>query len=508
MKRSPFFFAFVAFLLSASPALADLATAAIGAGASAGVLAAAMVGLVVGAPVASAVAVGIGVGALAVGMLGLVTAGLDASFPLDSSNPSNGSALMNVRLVPNTGEQDTALNNQQQAFDNGGLDPAPGSSFVASNGKKGSTPLKAFEASLDAGSTLSCPDCSFGATDPSCVPSETVSCHYGGVAQKADGSLVSVGGYLKGDSCPTGTTLTNGTCDVPNNPASPVAVNSGGKLTVQPEAVAYDRNWRQNANGSWTNNDAQGNSTYISGDGKSMTVTKPDGTSAVVQYQSDGSMNASAIAHVPVFNSQGQPVTITSVETRAYNAQGQPSGMAVTQVSPTDSNGQTFDPNAYSLAPSAGGNGQTVAQQSSGMPSGSGASGGSSGGGTGTSGTGSCASGDCSTETTQKANNGLLQKISDALTGSGTASTDPTPRTGGDIQGLLDSAFSDLDSLRGWTLPQHQSQCPTGEFQFPFTDTFITFDPGCDFATQNIGLLSVSFIIFWNLAAVFIVLRA
>ncbi len=64
MKRSPLFFAVLAFFLTASPALADLTSAAVGAALTAGIAVATGIGLVVSATATPAVAMGVGVGTL------------------------------------------------------------------------------------------------------------------------------------------------------------------------------------------------------------------------------------------------------------------------------------------------------------------------------------------------------------------------------------------------------------------------------------------------------------
>jgi hypothetical protein len=298
--------------------------------------------------------------------------------------------------------------------------------------------------------------------------------------------------------CPAGSTLSGGNCLPSYDNTKPSAqVDSNNKFQPDPTNVPPGGRWMKIGDGSWQYSDTNGNWGSVSADGTKLTMNGDDVNgnpkSVLVTTYPDGSKNISTAASVPVTDTQGNPSFISSVVTTSVA----PSGKVVASTVQSDPN---LNPSNTSLAPGAGGNGQTVAQQSSTMPSGS-----PSGS---TTGTGSCASGDCATETTQQANKALLQQIHSDLTSTGTASGDPTPYSGSDIQKALNDAFGPLDDLRGWRIPPHQSVCPSGTFVFPYTGIEMTFDPGCDFASQNISLISFSFVIFWNLAAMFIVLRA
>lgn len=226
---------------------------------------------------------------------------------------------------------------------------------------------------------------------------------------------------------------------------------------------------------------------------KQQINSTPGGTSSsgiYVQRYSDASVVVTNSATVPVSTSSGTPTTVDAAVSTAFGTDGSKfPGSSSTMVAPTLGNG----------ANSGGGAGLNV----SGF-----------GGGTTTSvGTGSpgpaggCANGDCATESTQLANKGLLQGIKEFLTGSATTPTDPQGKTGADIGSALGVYNSPLSGVKGWQLPAHSSQCPSGSFTIPGSSHVFSFDGHCQFAAQNLPLLSSIFLVLWNLAALWIVLR-
>jgi|GEM_PF-5636555 len=101
--RGPLFYAVLAFLFASSPVWADaLQTVAIGAGITAGLAAAAMVGMVVAGPAAAAT-VGIGIAAGAIGMLGALGVGVGtdpATGKPSMSAPSSGTPGLPATIQP------------------------------------------------------------------------------------------------------------------------------------------------------------------------------------------------------------------------------------------------------------------------------------------------------------------------------------------------------------------------------------------------------------------------
>jgi hypothetical protein len=74
----------------------------------------------------------------------------------------------------------------------------------------------------------------------------------------------------------------------------------------------------------------------------------------------------------------------------------------------------------------------------------------------------------------------------------------------------LDNAmpgFGDtFDSLIGFSLPPHASECPTGSFEF--AGSVYVLDSHCQLILDQWGLLQSAMAVVWVLAALFIVLRA
>ena len=209
----------------------------------------------------------------------------------------------------------------------------------------------------------------------------------------------------------------------------------------------------------------------------------------------DKSKNLSTSTTLNVTTPQGVPEKVTVVSTQSYSPSNIPLGHPVIQSSSTSSN--TALSSDYSLAPNSGGNGQTLAQQGGITPAVTGSG----------SGSGGCTSGDCSTESTQLANKGLLQSILDALTG-GVSPDDPQAKSGADISDAISASYGGpLSGLKGWQLPAHVSQCPSGSFTIPGSSHVFSMDGHCAFANNNLPLLSSIFLVIWNLAALMIVIR-
>lgn len=254
--------------------------------------------------------------------------------------------------------------------------------------------------------------------------------------------------------------------------------------------------------------DGRGNSTGVA---ETATTVNPDnskkmvidivggtmGDKQVIDIAPTGERTVTVTKTVNVTNAQGVPDTLRTAVVTEYDSSGTKLAPSTFTSSTTDS-GATTD-NSLSVAPSDGGNGSPISVGAVG-------SGGAGSGGSGT-GLGSCTSGDCATESTQLANKGLLQSIKDFFTGSGTAPNDPQARTGSDINTGLSTYSNALQSLKGWQLPAHTSQCPSGTFTIPLSDHVFSFDGHCTFASNNATALSGIFLVLWNLAAMWIVLR-
>lgn len=225
--------------------------------------------------------------------------------------------------------------------------------------------------------------------------------------------------------------------------------------------------------------------------GTTSTGTAPKAIS--ISKYSDGVIAVTHSATLPVTTEAGVATTVDASVTTAYDAAGvKLSGDSAVYVAPTLGNG----------APTpSGGAGLSVVTPGSGSGTGP-----TTGSGTGT-GTGGCASGDCSTESTQLANKGLLQGIKDFFTGEATPSADPTAKTGSDITTAMGVYNSPLSGVKGWQLPAHTSQCPSGTFTIPNSTHVFSFDGHCTFAAANLPLLSNIFLVLWNLAALWIVIR-
>lgn len=97
-----------------------------------------------------------------------------------------------------------------------------------------------------------------------------------------------------------------------------------------------------------------------------------------------------------------------------------------------------------------------------------------------------------------------VQQIRDALTQESTPADDPTPKTDSEIG---DQFFkTTFDTLKGWTLPGHSSQCPTGSFD-AFGSTHV-IDAHCTLINNHWGILQAAMLAVWSIAALWIVLRA
>lgn len=213
--------------------------------------------------------------------------------------------------------------------------------------------------------------------------------------------------------------------------------------------------------------------------------------SIIVTRHPDGTIDVTGSAKVPVSAPSGEPSTLEAATTSRYSsATSTSSSDPIVHVSDTLGNGQS----------SGAGSGLTYSNSGPGTGPTAGPGAGTGGGG--------CTSGDCATETTQIANKGLLQGIKDALTGKGTASDDPNAKTGSDIGNSLHTAYDGpLAGIKGWKLPAHTSQCPSGTFTIPNSSHVFSFDGHCLFAAQNLPLLSSIFLVLWNLSALWIVIR-
>lgn len=97
-----------------------------------------------------------------------------------------------------------------------------------------------------------------------------------------------------------------------------------------------------------------------------------------------------------------------------------------------------------------------------------------------------------------------VQQIRDALTRQSEAPVDPGARTSSEIgEQFFKNTF---DNLKGWTLPGHSSQCPTGSFS-AFASTYV-IDAHCTLINNHWGVLQAAMLVVWSIAALWIVLRA
>lgn len=68
-----------------------------------------------------------------------------------------------------------------------------------------------------------------------------------------------------------------------------------------------------------------------------------------------------------------------------------------------------------------------------------------------------------------------------------------------------------FDGLKGWTLPAHSSQCPSGQFDFSAVlgpSALYKFDVHCQLFDQHMAQIRAAFLVVWSLASIFIILRA
>lgn len=97
-----------------------------------------------------------------------------------------------------------------------------------------------------------------------------------------------------------------------------------------------------------------------------------------------------------------------------------------------------------------------------------------------------------------------VQQIRDALTQQSSAPVDPASRTSSEItESFFNGTF---DALKGWSLPGHSSQCPTGSFDALGSTHVI--DAHCTLISNHFGVLQAAMIVVWSVVALWIVLRA
>ena len=94
-----------------------------------------------------------------------------------------------------------------------------------------------------------------------------------------------------------------------------------------------------------------------------------------------------------------------------------------------------------------------------------------------------------------------LEGIKDRLTNSENIE-DPTPGQWVDPWG---NAF---DALKGWQLPNHASQCPTGSFNWPWSNQVMTIDSHCQLANDHLSIVSAVMFAVWSILALRVVLKA
>lgn len=88
-----------------------------------------------------------------------------------------------------------------------------------------------------------------------------------------------------------------------------------------------------------------------------------------------------------------------------------------------------------------------------------------------------------------------------------TAVADPSDLTATDMPGWGNS----FDNLRGWSLPNHVSTCPTGQLDLSSVlgaGKVYAFDAHCQLINDNFAQLRAAMMVVWTIAALFLLLRA
>lgn len=208
--------------------------------------------------------------------------------------------------------------------------------------------------------------------------------------------------------------------------------------------------------------------------------------SLTVERASDGSVVVTQAATVQASTGSGAPTTIDAATSTPYLPNGNPApGGGGVAVGSTLGNG----------APSNGGQGISVA----GATSGTGATPESTN-------AGGCGSGG-TCETTQLANKGLLTAIYDWLSGPGTAPDKPTAKTAAEIKTVSAAGSGGpFGDLLAWTLPAHESTCPSGAFEW--NGNTYTIDAHCQLILDHFGVIRTVLTAVFAMSAIFHVLRA
>lgn len=111
---------------------------------------------------------------------------------------------------------------------------------------------------------------------------------------------------------------------------------------------------------------------------------------------------------------------------------------------------------------------------------------------------------DYARQATTLASSQTLSKIETALTKVDAAPADPVVPDAAEFQTAFFSGT--FDALKGWRLPAHSSQCPSGSIPL-FGDSF-TVNAHCQLFADQSESLNAAMAVVWTIAALFIVLKA
>lgn len=454
----------------------------------------------------------VAVAGLAVGAPAVVPAAIAVGLAMELANYAlySKSGIQAAKAVPQftmNPEERARYDAQQAAVDQGGGAPTThqqGEIFAAPG--------------LFVPGTPNAPYCITFPNDSVCQSAVIYGCPLGSVPVSGSVPNINIPGQCEATTttapyCTSGTVLdANGLCQAQQDVNAPnYVITATGTILPNPSNMpSFGVDWVDNSAPGTVDLTAPDGSTVKAGPPVApldnsvveITVVGSATDSSTIGFQSrcyaDGSCNESTVLPSAALNdAQGNPYTVPVVVTQPKTSSGANNGPPIVQAS-TTSTGVPLSADS-TVAAGNGGSGATVGSVST-----------SAGVGTGTgttTGSGSCTSGDCSTETTQVANKGILQKILDFFTGDSPASADPTARTGAEVGESLAVYGSALAGVKGWQLPAHTSECPSGTFTIPNSSHVFSFDGHCTFAAQNLPLLSSIFLVLWNLSAMMIILR-
>ncbi len=263
-------------------------------------------------------------------------------------------------------------------------------------------------------------------------------------------------GYNTG--CPSGYSLSNGTCTLSNATAVRYPANNRCGLKISGGVMTYDSR----------DPDCDGPPAgMLSTDGKTLTVTQ-GGQRIQVKVNADNTVSISQWTPTTSGNTQ-----IDTVKT------GDPASSGSSQIkSSSQSTTTATGDDAFSQSPTG---------QSPQFPD------------------------DYARDATVAAGNVQLSQINlkladikTQLTTDGVTPLDPTPRTQGEIEGVFFP--STFDPLKGWTMPARSVACPT--WSFTIWSHSYTIDSHCGLIENQRAVVSTICLLVFALIALFIVLGA